>query len=504
MLGIQELRRLISNELSFSVSDVDLAEAKKSFSFLKQFSEDKIIYGINTGFGPMAQYRVEKEELSKLQYNLIRSHASGVGKCLSDEEIRAVMYIRLNTFLKGRSGVSMDLIQQIITYLKHDILPEIYEHGSVGASGDLVQLAHLGLALIGEGKVRYKGESRKTQDVLDELGILPVKLSLRDGLGVINGTSCMTGVASINLIRAERLIELSVGISAMINEVVESFDDSFSEELNAAKRHRGQHWVAEKMRQHVAGGSLIRCRSELFEADESMSQKKFEKRIQEYYSVRCVPQIIGPVYDTCVYAKTIVEDEINSTSDNPVVYEDKGNVFHGGNFHGDYISLEMDKLKIAIAKLGVLNERQLNFLLNHRLNKQFPPFLNPGVLGLNFGMQGVQYVATSNVAENQSLCSSVYVHSIPNNNDNQDVVSMGTNSAVMCRKVVENTAEIIAINMIAVASCVDLSENDLKEKLSKSSLELYNLTRKFVPYQKEDVSISDYIRNLSNELLKLN
>lgn len=501
-LSVGDLKELISGRELLSIKEDDLNNVKESFDFLQRFSSDKIIYGINTGFGPMAQYRIEKEELNMLQYNLIRSHSSGVGRCLSDEEIRAVLYIRLNTFLLGKSGVSMAVIDQIKTYLKYDILPEIYEHGSVGASGDLVQLAHVGLALIGEGVVRYKGESRNTSEVLNEVGIAPLKLSLRDGLGIINGTSCMTGIAVVNLIRANKLIELSIGVSSMINEIVGSFNDSFSEELNAAKRHRGQSQVAQKMRNHVEGSKLIKSRSELFEANESMTQTKFEKRIQEYYSIRCVPQIIGPILDTYSYTLGIVEDEINSTSDNPVVSIEKDNVFHGGNFHGDYISLEMDKLKLAIAKLGLLNERQLNFLLNHALNKQFPPFLNAGVLGLNFGLQGVQYVATSNVAENQTLSNSVYVHSIPNNNDNQDVVSMGTNSAVICRKVIENTGEILAINLIAVALAVDIS-GDTIDNLSESSKKLYAMVRDVVPNIKEDISMSPYIRKLAEKLLEL-
>jgi histidine ammonia-lyase len=243
----------------------------------------------------------------------------------------------------------------------------------------------------------------------------------------------------------------------------------------------------------------------LFEADESMSQTKFDKRIQEYYSIRCVPQIIGPIYDAFQNAHKVVEDEINSTSDNPIVSVEDNNVYHGGNFHGDYISFEMDKLKICITKLSVLSERQLNFLLNHRLNKQFPPFLNNGKLGLNFGLQGVQYVATSTVAENQSLCNSVYVHSIPNNNDNQDVVSMGTNSAVICRKVVENTAEVIAVNLIAICNAIDIDkENDLIANVSSETKAIYNQVRKIISFVDEDVSISEQIRELAKYLLTNN
>jgi histidine ammonia-lyase len=336
-ISLAHIEQYALDKGEFLLSEDVFSEVAKSFSFLTNFSKNKVIYGINTGFGPMAQYRIETDKLSHLQYNLIRSHSSGVGKVLDEKYARSVMVARLNAFLQGNSGISGGVIKQLVLFLNKGIVPEIFEHGSVGASGDLVQLSHLALNLIGEGYVYENGVRKKASEVLVAHGIEPLKLELRDGLGLINGTSCMTGIAAVNLIYAHRLVEWGIAASSMLNEIIGAFDDSFSKELNAVKHHKGQQYVAEKMREFVKGSTLIRKREELFKDDTAMQKVEFERKIQEYYSIRCVPQVIGPIYDTLVYAQNIVEDELNSTNDNPVVKPEDNNVFHGGNFHGDYI-----------------------------------------------------------------------------------------------------------------------------------------------------------------------
>lgn len=453
----------------------------QSFAFLESFSSDKIIYGINTGFGPMAQFKIDEDKLNQLQYNLIRSHSSGTGEVLDDESVRAVVLARLNNFLQGNSGVSYGVIEQLITFLDHEIYPEIYQHGGVGASGDLVQLAHLALNLIGEGYVRYKGERRKTAEVFEELKVQPLKIELRDGLGLMNGTSCMTGIGAVNLIYAYRLLQWGVVSSSIINEVVEAYDDSFSVGLNAVKRHKGQQKIAEHMRDFLTDSKRIRKREELFADSDVLQTNEFKKKIQEYYSIRCVPQILGPVLETLDVARSVVENELNSTNDNPIVSVDENNVFHGGNFHGDYVSLEMDKVKIVVTKLTMLAERQLNFLMNSKLNDHFPAFLNAGTLGFNFGIQGMQFTATSTTAESQMLSNPMYVHSIPNNNDNQDIVSMGTNSAVIAKKVIENGFQVMAIHMMAICQAIDLLTPDQKNTLSSKTKEIYASIRTVSP-----------------------
>ncbi|TLV03566.1 HAL/PAL/TAL family ammonia-lyase [Dyadobacter luticola] len=492
-ISLAQIEQYSFDKTEFILAEDALNQVSKSFAFLTNFSKDKIIYGINTGFGPMAQYRIETDKLSNLQYNLIRSHSSGIGKPLNDIYARSVMVARLNSFLQANSGVSTAVIKQLVAFLNNNITPEIFEHGSVGASGDLVQLSLLGLNLIGEGYVYQDGIRRNTAEVLAEKNIAPLKMELRDGLGLINGTSCMTGIAAINLIYAKRLMQWAVAASSMLNEVIEAFDDSFSKELNAVKHHKGQQLIAQQMRDFVAGSKMIRSREELFKDDTAMQRKEFERKIQEYYSIRCVPQILGPILDTLLYAQEVVENELNSTNDNPIVSPEDDNVFHGGNFHGDYISLEMDKVKIVLTKLSMLMERQLNFLMNSKLNNKFPPFLNAGTWGLNFGFQGVQFTATSTTAENQALSNSVYVHSIPNNNDNQDIVSMGTNSAVLAKQVLENSFQVMSIHLMAICQAIDLLDPEEKEGLSPNALSVYRQIRTKAHFVKEDVPQAESI-----------
>lgn len=502
-LSLVKIEQHAFHQKEFLINKKSLREVAESFDFLIDFSKDKIIYGINTGFGPMAQYKIENHELNQLQYNLIRSHSCGVGNALNEIYARSVVIARMNNFLRGNSGVSPEVIKQLQLFLNNNITPEIFEHGGVGASGDLVQLAHIGLNLIGEGYVYHEGKRQKTSDIFKKLKIKPLELKLRDGLAIINGTSCMTGIAAINLIYSYRLLNLAIAASAIINELVEAFDDSFSEGLNKVKLHKGQKSVAKKMRSFLSDSSLIRSRKELFSDEKELQRSQFKNKIQEYYSIRCVPQILGPVSDALDFTKQIVEDELNSANDNPIVIADENNVFHGGNFHGDYISFEMDKLKIAVTKLSMLAERQLNFLLNHSLNRKFPPFLNGKKLGFNYGLQGLQFTATSTTAENQSLANSVYVHSIPSNHDNQDIVSMGTNSAVIAKQVVHNSFEVMTILLMGICQAIDLLGNTDRKKLSSQTRKLYQLIRTKADFINEDATQSEVIMNVC-EMIKEN
>jgi histidine ammonia-lyase len=477
------------SEILFKGKGVVLGKAavervNDNFLFLKSFSFNKLIYGINTGFGPMAQYKISEENLLQLQYNLIRSHSSGGGNLMSPLMVKAVMVARLNSMMKAYSGVHTEVVELLTQLINKDIAPCIYEHGGVGASGDLVQLAHLGLALIGEGEVIYENKVQPAIDVFNKLGIKPLTIQIREGLAILNGTSAMTGIGMINIIQAQKLLEWSVILSAMINEVVEAFDDHYSHELNVVKHHRGQNEIAAQLRDILSDSKMIRSRSDYLYNQDNINQEVFEDKVQEYYSLRCVTQVLGPVYDTICQAEKVVVDELNSVNDNPVIDHENKNIFHGGNFHGDYVSLEMDKLKIAITKLSMLSERQLNYLLNERLNQKFPPFVNLGVLGFNFGMQGMQFTATSTVAENQTLSFPMYVHSIPNNNDNQDIVSMGCNAALMTKKVIENSFEVLSIQMMTVLQAIDYLE--CVPRLSSKTKYIYTEIRKIFPKFIED------------------
>jgi histidine ammonia-lyase len=371
----------------------------------------------------------------------------------------------------------------------------------VGASGDLVQLAHLALGLLGEGDFWWNGQCVPAQTVFKELGLQTMNIHIREGIALMNGTSAMTGLSLLNLLAAKRIVLLTTLLSTLINEIMEAYDDHFSLLLNNAKLHEGQRTVARWMRNLSSSGSLLRNRAQhLYSALPTDAVVK--DQVQEVYSVRCVPQIVGAVLDTLATAEKVVVNELNSVNDNPVIDAVNEQVLHGGNFHGDYISLEMDKLKLAMAKVSMLAERQLNFLLNPAINKKLPAFLNAGKPGLNFGMQGMQYTATSNVAENQALATSLYLHSIPSNNDNQDIVSMGTNAATLCGKVMDNTWEVLTIEALAVVNAMDILGST--SQISDAGKWLHALARELFPYNDGDNSPSARLIQLKEKLMQTN
>lgn len=482
-INLDILRRVLFNDEEIIISDECIQEVAKSFHFLREFSSDKIIYGINTGFGPMAQYRIEDKSLRELQYNIIRSHSTGAGQPLPSLYVKAAMIARLFTFLQGKSGIHTELVELLVKFINLNIFPYIPEHGSVGASGDLVQLAHMALALIGEGEVFYKGELQPTARVLEKNCLKPFSIHIREGLSVTNGTSVMTGIGIVNLLYARQLLNWSVCASVMMNEIAASYDDFISQPLNDAKLHKGQQKIAEAMRKQMAD-SKCTLKREIELYGQKHEEKIFEHKVQPYYSLRCTPQILGPVYDALANVEEVLINEINSACDNPIVDPETQNVYHGGNFHGDYISFEMDKLKIAITKLTMLSERQLNYLFHDRINGILPPFVNLGVLGLNYGLQASQFTATSTTAECQTLSNPMYVHSIPNNNDNQDIVSMGTNSALMAKTVIENSYQVMSILFMGIVQAVDYLK--IQEKLSTESRCVYNEIRAFFPVFTQD------------------
>lgn len=494
-LTLKDVEAILLDGEKVVVDGAPLKKVSDCFEFLREFSEDKVIYGINTGFGPMAQYRINRKHQEELQYNLIRSHCSGTGDPIPVIHVKALMIARLNTLMLGRSGVHPGLVKLLAEYINRDICPVIYEHGSVGASGDLVQLAHLALGLIGEGEAHYKGEILPMSEVLKAEGLIAFKVQGREGLAVMNGTAAMTGIGMVNLLKSKNLLNWTVVASAILNEIVETYHDHFSEELNGAKVHKGQQDVAKMMRDVLEGSQLIKKRSEHL-YDKKREEPVFEEKVQEYYSLRCVPQIVGPVLDTIDYTERVVLDEANSTNDNPVIDVVTQNVYHGGNFHGDYVALEMDKLKIAITKMCMLAERQLNYLMNHRINNKLRPFANMGRLGLNFGMQGVQFTATSTTAENQTLSNPMSIHSISCNNDNQDIVSMGTNAAQIAAKVIDNSFQVLAIELITLIQAVDYLE--FTDRMSPKSREVFDSLREIVPPFKEDTTKYNEVRKMTN------
>ncbi|MDR1860823.1 MAG: aromatic amino acid ammonia-lyase [Bacteroidales bacterium] len=478
------LEKLILDGEGFELSEDVIRSITECYDFLKGFSSNKIIYGINTGFGPMAQYRIDSSSLVQLQYNIIRSHATGAGRPLPDLYVRAAMLARLGTFMQARSGVHPDLVRLLVSFINCGIYPVVPEHGSVGASGDLVQLAHIALALIGEGDVSWGGRVCSASEALQANGLRPFDIHIREGLSVTNGTSVMSGIGMVNVLYARRLLRWAVTASVLMNEIAASYDDLMSEELNRTKRHIGQCEIARQMRVIARGSACLQKRENKLYANVADGEKVFTEKIQAYYSLRCVPQVLGPVWEEIEQTMQTVVDEINSACDNPIVDPINHNVYHGGNFHGDYVSISMDTLKIAVVKMTMLAERQLNYLCHDRINNILPPFVNMGTPGLNYGLQATQFTATSTTAENQTLAFPMSVHSIPCNNDNQDVVSMGTNAALLTKTVIDNAFQVMAIHYMALVQAVDCLK--IADRLADATKLTYVQIRQLFPCFRED------------------
>ncbi|MBS7409046.1 MAG: aromatic amino acid lyase [Prevotellamassilia sp.] len=479
MISVEKLKSIVFAGETLSLSDDTMRRVAECYDFLCDFARDKVIYGINTGFGPMAQWRVSDEHLKDLQYNIIRSHATGMGQWLDATDVKAALVARLGTFAQARSGVHPDTVKLLLAFINNDITPCVPRHGSVGASGDLVQLAHVALALIGEGEVMKDGKVMPTAQALEACGLQPLKIYLREGLALTNGTAFMTGIAAINQIYAESLLSQAVTAAVWLNEVVGSIDDFMAAPLNEVRRHHGQQAIAARLRRVAEGSRCLQTREHALYDGAHRDEQKFTSKVQPYYSLRCIPQIYGPVAETLEAAGRIIDEELNSACDNPIVDPDTANVYHGGNFHGDYISLEEDKVKIAMVRVAMTAERQLNYLLHDRINELLPPFLNMATPGLDYALQAYQFTATSTTAECQTLAMPNYVHSIPNNHDNQDIVSMGTNTALLTRQVVDNTRQVMAILYVALAQATDCM--NLKDHLAPVTRRAYDAVRALMP-----------------------
>lgn len=500
-ISLQDVALFLGGDVSIEISKEVLAKVTRSKRRLEDTAANEIIYGINTGFGPLARTYIHPSKQRDLQYNLIRSHAVGQGVPLDQRFVRVMMLLRLHTLAQGYSGVSPEILHGLKNFIEKGIVPVVFEHGSVGASGDLVQLAHIALALIGEGEVFMEGKRVKTSVALKKHSLKPVPLNGRDGLALINGTSAMTAISAVNLIEGEQLVDSALASSALLMEIVGANIESIHPLVSQMRPHAGQSKAAQMMNVLLKGSKHIRRTTHrTLPGMRSEDTSPIENTVQEIYSIRCAPQIIGPVVDTLAYAKKIIETEINSVTDNPIVSSDEG-IFHSGNFHGDYVALEMDKCKIAITKLSLLLERQLNFLCNPRLNGVLPPFVTMGTPGLDLGMQGLQFVATSTAAENQVLSTPMSIHTISTNNDNQDVVSMGTNAALMASRVIENTYQIQGILFAALLQAVDFL--GIKSTLGKGTKNTYETMRRIFPFFKEDYPfLAKDVAGLSGEMKK--
>lgn len=429
-------------------------------------AQDRVIYGVNTGFGHLASVRISDEELCKLQENLIISHAAGTGDPFPDEVVRAMILLRANSLARGLSGVRYELIEALVSLANHDICPIIPEQGSLGASGDLAPLAHLALALLGKGKVRMGGMLMDAALALERAGISPLTLMPKEGIGLINGTQAMTAVGAIALYDAVVLAITADAAASMSIEALRGIPDAFRPCLHQARSHQGQMECAEFISRLLEGSRLVSAPGEL--------------RVQDAYSIRCIPQVHGATRDVLEYVRKVINTEINSVSDNPLVFPD-GQVISAGNFHGQPVALAMDFLSIATAELGNISERRIERLLNPALSG-LPPFLAVQG-GINSGFMISQYTAASLVSENKVLSAPASTDSIPVSASQEDHVSMGTIAARKARAVVKNVARILAIELMCACQALEFQG---PEKLAPGTRRIYDLVRQVLPSLEED------------------
>ncbi len=441
---------------------------------------DKPHYGINTGFGALAQRRIEKKDLKRLQRNLIHSHTAGVGPWLPADIARGVILLRANVLAKGYSGVRLEVVQLLLDLLNKDIVPLIPSKGSVGASGDLAPLSHLAMVLIGEGEVICQGLEMNAAAALKKSGLRPLELLEKEGLALINGTQVMTAIGIFNLLEAENLVKAADIAGAMTFEAQLGSPTPFYEEIQEVRRHPGQMESARNLMRLIKDSPL-------------WISHQGKKKVQDAYSIRCIPQVHGAVRDTLQHVRRVLEIETNSATENPLIFPDKKIILSGGNFHGEPVAFAMDFLAIAMTELGNISERRIDRLINPASNMGLPNFLVADN-GLNSGFMIAHVTATALASENKSLAHPAAVDNIPTSANQEDHVSMGTIGARKAREIIANLRHILAVELMAAAQALDFYE-------LKSSPPLENvkaLIRKQVPFLNEDTRMDIPIRQITD------
>ncbi len=496
-LTIEDIVAIGVGDKQVALEPEALDRCRASRQFLEgEINAKRVIYGVNTSFGPMCNKIIDDQEIQTLQVNLIRSHAAGLGAPLKDYISIAVMAVRLNTLVKGFSGVRIELLEHMQWLINQRVAAYIPECGSVGASGDLIHLAHLSLAIIGEGDVYYKEELRPATEVYAELGNEPLRLSYKEGIALMNGTSAMTALAAFAIFGARKLLNISCVTGAFAIEIFGGIDDAFDEDLHKVKPHTGQLHIADTIRALYHGSKNITLRSEMHDLirQQSSDGPVFETSInvQDVYSIRCTPQVLAPVAEAIEQAARVVEIETNSSNDNPIIIPEEKKIIHGGNFHGQSIGFVMDMLCMAISTLCNISERRTNKYLDKNLNEGLPEFLIPGTIGLTMGFMGAQYLATSTTAENRQLANPVSTNSISSNASNQDVVSMGTVAARKAFKSVSNAKHIVTLEILADLQALSFRNGD---KLGGGTGKIYQLLKEnFSPYDNSRIFHEDLVK----------
>ena len=473
-LTIAGLKELVDSRRPIALSDELRHRIIRCRKYLdrKIQNSDQPVYGITTGFGSLCDISVGSDELSQLQRNLVMSHSCGTGEQVPSEIVRLMLLLKIRSLSYGYSGVRLETVERLVDFYNNDILPVVYQQGSLGASGDLAPLAHMSLPLLGLGEVEHAGRRRPSAEVLAEFGWKPLELQSKEGLALLNGTQFMSAYGVWAVMAARRLSDWADRIGALSLDAFDGRIEPFFDEVHLIRAHRGQLSTARAVRRLLEGSELIR---------------RPKKHVQDPYSFRCMPQVHGASKDTIDYVESVLETEINSPTDNPTIFPEEDMIISAGNFHGQPIALAMDFLAIALAELGNISERRIYKLISGA--RGLPHFLvaNPG---LNSGFMIPQYTAASIVSQSKGLCMPASVDSIPSSQGQEDHVSMGANAATKLYRVALNTERVLAIELLNAAQALEF------RRPARTSPELEELVadyRKRVPFIDNDTVMYPYI-----------
>ena len=504
-LNIDQVYQVAVNGATVAMAEACRDQVDRSCQVVRSLvEENKPVYGVTTGVGPLCNRLLPTDQAEALQKNIVRALSAGVGTPLSAPLVRASMLVRANSLMRGHSGIRWTTLQTLVDMINRHLHPVIPETGSVGASGDLAHLGHIARGLMGEGRVEYQGAVVDCRDAMRQAGIEPVMFTYKEGLALVNGTSFMTGVGSVCAVEAEYMTTLMECCTAFLVEVFGRSLAPFDLRIHQIKPFPGQLQAAKNIL-HFARNSRLIIEPEQLEKllEEQKAQSRTEliqssEDIQDPYSIRCVPQVTGAARDHLVFIRQMLEIEINSTNDNPLIFVEDRKVAHGGNFLGQHVAFVMDTLSLILSQLATLCERQFARLIDEKFNFDLPPMLISGEAGVSSGFMPVQLVATSLSANIRVRAAPASIQSIPTNANNQDIVTMGGIAAMKNVSILKDLSRLIAIQLVGLCQAVDLKKR--VDDLGDGTRSVYQLIREQIPFVDEDRSISDEIEELAIQL----
>ncbi len=466
-----------SNLVSIAPSAYKKMQESRAFVF-DIVKKGKPVYGINTGFGALSSMHIAEKDLAQLQVNLIRSHCTGVGSPFSTEITRAIMLLRANCLTSGFSGVEPSTVELLLDFLNHDIIPVVPEKGSVGASGDLAPLSHIALALIGEGEVLMDGKVIESHLAIKQIGKKPAVLGPKDGLALINGTACMAALGALAVFEVRQIMKIADICATLTMDGVKGTDKAYNPKITMLKPHKGQILCVENLNKLTKGSLLKESHPDCH-------------KVQDPYSLRCVPQVHGACRQTLIHAEEVIQTELNAVTDNPLIFIDSGEVISGGNFHGEALALVMDYLAMGVAEICNISERRIEKMMNPVFS-ELPAFLTKNS-GLNSGLMIAHVTAAALVSENKYLCHPASVDSVPTSTDKEDHVSMGVTAGRKLHEVIENAKSVLGIELLCNTQALDLQ----RPLVSSPALEeVYKAVRAFVPTIEDDRIFYKDINNI--------